>query len=124
MPNTWHLLNERAPRISRDVPAHPQGQPRSLAIVPSHNSSFGGDHNPRPDRTLPDSALWHWQPQVRYCLFDMGAFPKGKLARRSGLVALLFRLEQRHSPEGLKQQALDPNVLERLQGEEQAFDTI
>jgi hypothetical protein len=51
----------------------------------------------------PDSALWHWQPQVRYCLFDMGVFPKDKLARRSSLVALLFRLEQRHSPEGLKQ---------------------
>jgi hypothetical protein len=49
-----------------------------------------------------DSALWRWQPQVRYCLFDMGAFPKGKLARRSSLVALLFRLEQRHSPAGLK----------------------
>jgi hypothetical protein len=51
----------------------------------------------------PDSALWPWQPQVRYYLFDMGAFPKDELARRSSLVALLFRLEQRHSPEGLKE---------------------
>jgi hypothetical protein len=51
----------------------------------------------------PDSALWPWQPQVRYSLLDMGAFPKGELARRSSLVALLFRLEQRHSPEGLKE---------------------
>jgi hypothetical protein len=33
----------------------------------------------------------------------MGRFPKAKLARRSSLVALLFRLEQRHSPEGLKE---------------------
>jgi hypothetical protein len=33
----------------------------------------------------------------------MGAFPKAELARRSSLVALLFRLEQRHSPEGLKE---------------------
>jgi hypothetical protein len=51
----------------------------------------------------PDSALWHWQPQVRYHVLDMGRFPKDKLARRSSLVALLFRLEQRHSPEGLKE---------------------
>ncbi|MDB6101440.1 MAG: hypothetical protein JWO52_1439 [Gammaproteobacteria bacterium] len=33
----------------------------------------------------------------------MGAFPKDELARRSSLVGLLFRLEQRHSPEGLKE---------------------
>jgi len=32
-------------------------------------------------------------------LLDMGAFPKDKLARRASLAALLFRLEQRHSPE-------------------------
>ena len=51
----------------------------------------------------PDSALWPWQPQVRYFMLDMGAFPKDKLARRSSLVALLFRLEQRHSPEALKE---------------------
>jgi hypothetical protein len=24
----------------------------------------------------PDSVLWPWQPQVRYYLLDMGAFPK------------------------------------------------
>ena len=51
----------------------------------------------------PDSALWPWQPQVRYHLLDMGSFPKDQLARRSSLVALLFRLEQRQSPEGLKE---------------------
>jgi len=50
----------------------------------------------------PDSWLWPWQPQVRYGLFDMGSFPKEELARRSSLVALLFRLEQRHLPEELK----------------------
>ena len=50
----------------------------------------------------PDSALWPWQPQVRYYLLDMGAFPKDKLARRASLAALLFRLEQRHSPEELQ----------------------
>jgi hypothetical protein len=50
-----------------------------------------------------DSALWPWQPQVRYYLLDMGAFSKDELARRSSLVALLFRLEQQHSPEGLKE---------------------
>jgi hypothetical protein len=33
----------------------------------------------------------------------MGAFPKDELARRCSLTALLFRLEQRQSPEGLKE---------------------
>ena len=47
----------------------------------------------------PDSALWPWQPQVRYYLIDMGAFSKDVLARRRTLVALLFRLEQGHPPE-------------------------
>ena len=51
----------------------------------------------------PDSALWNWQPQVRYHLLDLGAFPQDELARRCSLTALLFRLEQRHSPEGLKE---------------------
>jgi hypothetical protein len=51
----------------------------------------------------PDSTPWPWQPQVRYCLLDMGSFPKDELARRSSLVALLFRLEQRHSPEELEE---------------------
>ena len=51
----------------------------------------------------PDSPLWPWQPKVRYHLLDMGAFPKDKLARRASLVAQLFRLEQRHSPEELRE---------------------
>jgi putative YhgA-like transposase len=51
----------------------------------------------------PDSTPWPWQPQVRYRLLDMGSFPKHELARRSSLVALLFRLEQRHSPGELKE---------------------
>ena len=71
----------------------------------------------------PDSALWPWQPQVRYYLLDMRSFPKDELARRSSLAALLFRLEQRHSPEGLKE-LLDEVIgwfrqhegYERLQG--------
>lgn len=50
----------------------------------------------------PDSPPWPWQPQVRYFLLDMGSFPKDELARRSSLVALLFRLEQRHSPKELE----------------------
>jgi hypothetical protein len=50
----------------------------------------------------PDSALWPWQPQSRYYLLDIGAFPKEALARRSGLAALLFRLEQDHSPEEIE----------------------
>jgi hypothetical protein len=51
----------------------------------------------------PDSALWPWQPRSRYYLLDIGAFPKDELARRSSLAALLFRLEQRHSSEKLKE---------------------
>jgi len=47
----------------------------------------------------PDSALWPWQPQVRYYLLEMGAFSERTLARRRTLVALLFRLEQRRSPD-------------------------
>jgi len=47
----------------------------------------------------PDSSLWPWQPQVRYRLLDVGSFPKDELARRPSLVALLFRLEQPHSPD-------------------------
>jgi predicted transposase YdaD len=42
----------------------------------------------------PDSALWPWQPQVQYYLLDMGTFSKDGLARRSTLIALLFRLER------------------------------
>jgi hypothetical protein len=55
----------------------------------------------------PDSPLWSWQPQVRYYLLDMGAFPGDDLARRRSLVALLFRLER----------PLAPEELERLRGE-------
>jgi hypothetical protein len=33
----------------------------------------------------------------------MGAFSRDELARRSSPVALLFRLERRHSPEGLRE---------------------
>jgi len=51
----------------------------------------------------PDSPLWSWQPQVRYHLLDMGALPLDELKRRSSLVALLFRLERRHSRAGLKE---------------------
>jgi hypothetical protein len=57
----------------------------------------------------PDSALWPWQPQSRYYLLDIGAFPKDKLARRSSLAALLFRLEQGHLPEELEE--LVPEVI-------------
>jgi hypothetical protein len=51
----------------------------------------------------PDSTLWPWQPRGRYYLCDMGAVPQDKLARRSSLVALLFRLERRHSTKELKE---------------------
>lgn len=42
----------------------------------------------------PHSRLWHWQPQVRYYLLDIGAVTRSKLLRRDSLLALLFRLEQ------------------------------
>jgi hypothetical protein len=50
----------------------------------------------------PDSPLWLWQPRVRYYLLDMGALVGDDLARRASLVALLFRLEQRQSPQQLE----------------------
>lgn len=49
----------------------------------------------------PGSPLWGWQPQVRYYLLDEGAFPGDELARRDGLAALLFRLENSREPEDL-----------------------
>ncbi len=51
----------------------------------------------------PDSALWPWQPQVRYYLLDMGAFPRDDLTRRTSVAALLFRLEQPLSNQQLKE---------------------
>src|SRR3569833_1115410 len=49
----------------------------------------------------PTSALWPWQPQVRYHILDMGAFTTAELAQRTSLAALLFRLEQPPRPEEL-----------------------
>jgi hypothetical protein len=57
----------------------------------------------------PSSALWPWQPCVRYHLLDMGAFPGDDLARRTTLAALLFRLEQR--PPGSELKALFREVV-------------
>ncbi|WP_158047645.1 Rpn family recombination-promoting nuclease/putative transposase [Skermanella pratensis] len=41
----------------------------------------------------PDAALWPWQPSIRYHLIDEGRLGADDLARRDGLVALLFRIE-------------------------------
>ena len=49
-----------------------------------------------------DSTLWPWQPQVRYYLLDLRAFPGDELARRRSLAALLFRLERSPVIEELK----------------------
>ena len=49
------------------------------------------------------STLWPWQPQVRYHLLDMGAFPGNELARRRGLASLLFRLERPLVPQELEE---------------------
>jgi hypothetical protein len=40
------------------------------------------------------SPLWHWQPDMRYYLIDVGAFSKADLELRKGLPALWFRLEK------------------------------
>jgi hypothetical protein len=50
----------------------------------------------------PHSALWHWQPQLRYYLLDMGALAQSALLRPDSLVALLFRLERPCSPRQLE----------------------
>ncbi len=44
------------------------------------------------------SALWRWQPRLRYHLIDEGAFGAAELEQRSGLPALLFRLENAAEP--------------------------
>jgi hypothetical protein len=64
----------------------------------------------------PDSTLWSWQPQGRYYLLDIGAFPRDELARRASLAALLFRLEQAHLPEELEE--LVPEVIGWFRGHE------
>jgi hypothetical protein len=51
----------------------------------------------------PDSPLWPWQPQVRYYLLDMSAFPRHNLMRRTSVAALLFRLERQSSTEELEE---------------------
>jgi hypothetical protein len=68
------------------------------------------------DALSPDSALWRWQPQARYYLVDIGAFPRDELARRASLAALLFRLEQEHLPEELEE--LVPEVIGWFRGHE------
>jgi predicted transposase YdaD len=47
------------------------------------------------------SALWQWQPALRYYVIDEGAFDAGALAARDGLPALLFRLENTAAPDQL-----------------------
>jgi hypothetical protein len=51
----------------------------------------------------PDSPLWPWQPQVRYHVLDMSAFPGDDLMRRTSVAALLFRLERRPSKDELEE---------------------
>ena len=64
----------------------------------------------------PDSTLWRWQPQARYYLVDIGAFPRDELARHANLAALLFRLEQEHLPGELEE--LVPEVFGWFRGHE------
>lgn len=46
----------------------------------------------------PDSALWAWQPALRYLVIDEGRYPERELQRRETLAALLFRLENAAAP--------------------------
>jgi hypothetical protein len=49
---------------------------------------------------LPEgSLLWRWQPALHYYLVDEVAYDEADLARREGLVPLLFRLENSPDPE-------------------------
>lgn len=49
----------------------------------------------------PQSALWPWQPAMRYHLIDEGSYPRAALAAGSNLAALLFELEQAPDPEAM-----------------------
>jgi hypothetical protein len=48
-----------------------------------------------------DSPLWEWQPDIRYYMIDEGRYGEANLARREGLMALLFRLETVSDPDHL-----------------------
>jgi len=48
---------------------------------------------------LPEaSPLWHWQPDMRYHLVDVGALDQAELRGRDSLPALWFRLENASDP--------------------------
>ena len=112
------VIDEQNFRVSAQLP------PLLLLVI------YNGQHRWRMAKTsqaliaLPSgSALWRWQPNARYHVLDIGAFSQNELARRSSLIALLFRLEQWHSP-GALEELLDDVVgwfrqhagFERLQG--------
>ncbi len=63
----------------------------------------GRDHDPGADRAVPrlDAVALAATSPVPFV--GHGRLPQDELARRSSLVALLFRLERRHSPEGLRE---------------------
>jgi len=43
---------------------------------------------------LPEgSPLWEWQPAIRYYMIDESSYDEADLAKRDGLMALLFRVE-------------------------------
>ncbi len=43
---------------------------------------------------LPEgSPLWEWQPAIRYYIVDEISYDEADLAKRDGLMALLFRVE-------------------------------
>lgn len=69
---------------------------------------YNGDTRWRMPRTvraligLPDSsALWRYQPDLRYHLIDAGAFSQAALQQRDNLPALWFRLETASDPAGV-----------------------
>lgn len=88
-----HLVTEQ--RLSRDG-----GLPPILPVV-----LYNGETRWRAPLALGDliglpaaSPLWPWQPQLQYHLIDEGAYDADDLARREGLPALLFRLENSADP--------------------------
>ena len=69
--------------------------PLLLVVLYNGQTSWNAPTQIRKLIALPrNSTLWFWQPQSRYYLLDMAAFPGDELARRRDLAALLFRLER------------------------------
>jgi hypothetical protein len=83
-----HLLREkRLPSDGRLPPIFP-------VVLYNGEARWAAPLNLRELVGLPErSPLWQWQPEMRYHIIDEGGFDEAELAKRDGLLPLVFRLE-------------------------------